>query len=132
MKLERLIFKNDKGEFVDIPANEIESFYDELGKLLDGLAEKKANEKDAARWKQVQEIAKTLQEKREKEEREEFQRRQSPMPPNWPEFPIPSWPYPLRITCEEQPLRFEWDGIEGDKVRLRATQQYRFVTSAPA
>jgi hypothetical protein len=132
MKLERLIFKNDKGEFVDIPANEIESFYDELGKLLDGLAEKKANEKDAARWKQVQEIAKTLQEKREKEEHEEFQRRQSPMPPNWPEFPIPSWPYPLRITCEEQPLRFEWDGIEGDKVRLRATQQYRFATSAPA
>jgi hypothetical protein len=132
MKLERLIFKNDKGEFVDIPAREIESLYDELGKLLDGLTKKKANEKDAARWKQVQEIAKTLQEKREKEEREEFQRRQSPMPPNWPEFPIPSWPYPLRITCEEQPLRFEWDGIEGDKVRLRATQQYRFVTSAPA
>jgi hypothetical protein len=132
MKLERLIFKNDKGEFVDIPAREIESLYDELGKLLDGLAEKKANEIDAARWRQVQEIAKTLQEKREKEEHEEFQRRQSPMPPNWPEFPIPSWPCPLRITCEEQPLRFEWDGIEGDKVRLRATQQYRFTTSAPA
>jgi hypothetical protein len=116
MKLERLIFKNDKGEFVDIPANEIESFYDELGKLLDGLAEKKANEKDAARWKQVQEIAKTLQKKREKEEREEFQRRQSPMPPNWPEFPSPPWPYPLRITCEQQPLRFEWGGIDGAPV----------------
>ena len=132
MKLERLIFKNDKGEFVDIPAKEIESLYSELGKLLNGLAEKPANEKDAARWKQVQEIAKTLQEKREKEEHEEFQRRQSPMPPNWPESPSPSWPCPLRITCEEQPLRFEWDGIEGDKVRLRATQQYRFATSAPA
>ena len=132
MKLERLIFKNDKGEFVDIPANEIESLYSELGKLLNGLTEKKANEKDAARWRQAREIAKALQEKREKEEREESQRRQSPMPPNWPESPSPSWPYPLHITCEQQPLRFEWDGIEGDKVRLRATQQYRFTTSAPA
>jgi len=131
MKLERLIFKNDKGEFVDIPANEIESLYSELGKLLNGLTEKKANEKDAARWRQVQEIAKTLQEKREKEEREEFQRRESPMPPNWPESPTFLALSP-HITCEQQPLRFEWDGIGGDKVRLRATQQYRFTTSAPA
>jgi hypothetical protein len=97
MKLERLIFKNDKGEFVDIPAREIESLHSELGKLLNGLAEKEV----------------TL--------------------PSWPDSPSPSWPYPFRITCcEQQPLRFEWDGIEGDKVRLRATPQYRFTTSAPA
>lgn len=97
MKLERLIFKNDKGEFVDIPANEFESLYSELGKLLNGLAEKEVT------------------------------------PSSWPVPPSPFWPYPFRITCcEQQPLRFEWGGIEGDKVQLRATQQIKFTNSAPA
>ena len=146
MKLERLIFKNDKGEFVDIPASEIESLYSELGKLLDGLAVKKAKpeSKETDDMKQMRELAKTLQEKQEKE-CEEFQRRQSPMPSNWPPQVIPGifgprfgdpappqFPGLYQITCEQQPLRFEWDGVEGDKVRLRTTQQYRFTTSAPA
>lgn len=136
MRLERLIFKNDKGEFVDIPANEIESFYDELGKLLDGLAEKKAKENPGVI--NLLEQMEKAQAAQVKEATEREKARNIPMPPNWP--PPRPWPfdtshsYPefLRVTCEQQPLRFEWDGIEGDKVRLRATQQYRFITSAPA
>ncbi len=142
MKLERLIFKNDKGEFMDIPANEIESLYSELGKLLNGLAEKKAKpeSKEADTLKQMQEFARKMAEERAKEKA-----RESPMPSNWPPQVIPGifgprfgdpdppqFPGLYQITWEQQPLRFEWDGIEGDKVRLRATQQIKFNTSAPA
>ncbi len=136
MKLERLIFKNDKGEFVDIPANEIESLYSELGKVLDGLAEKKAKENpEGINLLEQMEKAQAAQVK-EATEREKA--RNIPMPPNWPPpRPWPfdtSHPYPefLTVTCEQQPLRFEWDGIKGDKVRLRAPQPVKVFISAPA
>lgn len=136
MQLERLIFKNDKGEFVDIPASEVESLYVELGKVLDGLAEKKAKENPGG-INLLEQMEKARAERIE-EATEREKARNIPMPSNWPllrPWPFdPSHPYPefLRVTCEQQPLRFEWDGIEGDKVRLRATQQYRFTTSASA
>lgn len=61
---------------------------------------------------------------------------QKTWPSNWP--PVrpwtpgcPGWPDLYKITCEQQPLRFEWGVAKDNKTTGQATQECRIFSTPP-
>jgi hypothetical protein len=142
MRLVELVFERADGTKFSVPFDEAHALQNLLGQLphISQPKEEKVVKSDPL--EKLAEFARKAAEEREKE-----RQRTSPMPPNWP-WPEPRpWgydplrptytgddPYPqlFKITCEQQPLRFEWGAIKDGMVKGRASQEIKFHVPRPA
>ncbi len=129
MKLVELVFQRADGTKFSVPCDEARTLQDLLAHMPD-ISQPKEEELQKTASDPLKELAEYV--KKVAEEREKQKRRNIPMPPNWPLVPPwtpghPTWLDFHRATCEQQPLRFGWDGItEGDSVKISATQPTKF------